>query len=123
MNQLEKGSDTSTTTNQANLSVLVSSVRVLGDRTLERNGIIGIKTENVVAKLSGLILLDDKLEAARGLKIRDRSIRSNHIRALGSDVLGQKARSVSETQDIISRKLEGEFLGLQKKLADNQLKL
>lgn len=51
----------------------------------------------MVTKFTSLIALDNKFKLSRSLKIRNWRVGSDNGRALFSNVLGQKTRSISET--------------------------
>lgn len=95
MNQLVQRSDTGATSNEANLSVLVSSPRVLANGTLERNSITRAEAKDMVSKLAGLVSLDQELEASISVKVRDGGVGSNNGRTIGINELGQEAGSIS----------------------------
>lgn len=113
-NQLEERSNTGTTTNEANFVVLVGSVRVLGNGTLEGNSVVDVQAKDVVTKLTSLVSLDEDSESAGGIEIRNRSVRSDNIATLRGNILGQKARGVSEAESLVLGELEGKLLGLWK---------
>lgn len=110
--ELEKRSNTGTTTNKTNFLMLVGRVRVLGNRTLEGNSVVDIQAKNVVTELTSLVSLNKNGKRAGSLKIRNGSVGSNDVAALGSDKFGQKTGSVGETEGFVIGKLKGELLGL-----------
>jgi hypothetical protein len=117
VNQLEERGNAGTTANETNLLVLVGKVGVLGNGSLEGDSVVDVQAKDVVTKLTSLVSLDEDSESARGLEIRNGSVRSDDIATLSGDKLGQKTGSVSEAESLVLGELKGEFLGLWKFLS------
>ena len=112
--ELVHGSDTGAASNQGDVVVLVGLPRVLGNGALHLKGLSGSHAVHVLGHDAARVPLDDEVDVAGGVLIRNRSVGADsrllHLRAL---VLGdERAGDVETGYGILLIQLETQLLGV-----------